>query len=367
MAANKFFHTGREGLEFKNKERVYPTGCRLFNTALGIFDPVTGLPGIRKGSIVEAFGPNASLKTALWESLAGNIHSLTPKGRILAIMPEEPDYNRFVSQGIDIDRIDCWTYYNPNNPEEIISAEEGLNMALAAVQDITNNYELVVIDSLKGLMSMGEVFDKKGQLKELEVNDPVAARARLCNKFFGNWVVYNKSRAILFFTNQHTDYIGNNFMLGSTFKTPTSGGNAKNHWADVRVECNSTVPDQTEKPEEQGLFKNKIYDRIKPIYYLQKNKYGYPFRKVISDFSLTEKRYLNENNCLAVAEFLGLVEKKGNAHWIVDGKTIQGKDKARQYLHENQNYQNELWKQIDARHEEFFGAGKKSSKEGLDE
>lgn len=366
MVNKKFFHTAAEGLKFRNKERVYPTGCRLFNMALGCFDPITKLPGVPAATVIEAFGPNASLKTALWESLGGGIHEVDPEARILAILPEEPDYERFISQGIDIDRLDCWTYFNPNNPSEVVSAEEGLNMALEAVSDPKSPYKMVVIDSLKALMSVGEVFDKKGEFKELEAVDPIAARAKLCNKFFGNWAVYNKSRAILFYTNQHSDQIGPNYNTGSNVKTTTAGGRGKEHWCKIRVECNSTVPDATDKPEEQGLFKNKIWDRIKPIYFIQKNKYGFPFRKVMSEFSLGEKRYLNENDCLKVAEFLGLVEKKGN-HYTLNGKSYNGKAAAREFLRDNLDYQNSLWTQIDARHEEFFGAGKKTAAEGLEE
>ena len=97
------FHTGKQGLTYRSKERVWPTGCRLLNTAIGVFDPITKLPGIPAATIMEVFGPNASLKTALWESLAANIHRLDPKARVLAIMGEEPEYSRFASVGIDIE------------------------------------------------------------------------------------------------------------------------------------------------------------------------------------------------------------------------------------------------------------------------
>lgn len=365
--ANKYFHTASQGLSFRGKERVFPTGCRLLNTAFGCFDPITGLPGIPAATVLEVFGPNASLKTALWESTGGNIHAMLPESRILAILPEEPDYSRFLDHGIDLDRIDCWTYYNPNNPDEIVSAEEGLDMALEAVSDPRSNYSMVVVDSIKALMSDGEVFNKKGDLKSLAEVDPVAARAKLMNRFFGGFAAYNKARAILFGVNQISESIGPSYLTGGSFKTKTSGGRGKEHWAKLRIECNSTVPDATEKPEEHGVYKNKIYDVIKPIYYIEKNKYGFPFRKVISEFSLNEKRFLNENNCLDVAVFLDLIQKNGKSHYVLNGETVQGKEAARAYLHSHPEYQDKLWREIDKRHVEFFGAGKKTSKESLDE
>ncbi len=362
------FHTGKQGLTYRSKERVWPTGCRLLNTAIGVFDPITKLPGIPAATIMEVFGPNASLKTALWESLAANIHRLDPKARVLAIMGEEPEYSRFASVGIDIERIDCWTYYNPNDPGNIMSAEEGLDLAVEAVSDPEAPYALVVVDSIKSLTSEGQIFTKNGELESLAKTEPVAARARLVNKFIGRYVAANKCRAILFCTNQKTESPSQNFTVGLNMRSETTGGREKEHACKLRIKCDSTVPDQTDKPEEQGMFKNKIYNRIKPIYYLQKNKYGYPFRTVISEFSLDEKRYLNENNCLAVAEFMGLVERKGNSHWVLDGKTIQGKEAARAFLRDNKEYQDKLWKEIDSRHEEFFrSATKKSAKSALDD
>ena len=364
--ANKAFHTGTQGKKFRDKERVYPTGCRLLNTAIGMFDPITGLPGVPQATVVEAFGPNASLKTALWESLAGNIHKIRPEGRILAVLPEEPDYQRFIDAGIDLDRIDCWTYFNPSNPNVIMSAEEGLNLTIEAISDPTNNYEMVVIDSIKALMTSGQTFDKKGEFRDLAETNPLAARANLMNQYTGLFAVHNKCRAILFATNQTSDSIGPSYLTGGSFKTQTSAGRGKEHWAKLRIECNSTVPDATDKVE-KGLYDNKIYDRIKPIYYIQKNKYGFPFRKVMTEFCLREKRFLNEVNCLAAAEMLGIIERAGNSNWKIQGVNCKGRDTAEQYLHDNPEIEEKIWREIDSRHIELFGTPKSAkSKEALE-
>ena len=186
-------HSGREGLDFRKKERVYPTGCTLLNMAFGVVDPITKQPGIPAATVVEAFGPNASLKTALWESLAANIHKMDKQAKVLAILSEEPEYERFESVGIDLDRIFCWTYYNLNNPDLMVSAEEGLDLVNTLVSEDTD-YKLVVVDSIKGLISTGQTFDKKGALKGLEEGDPVAARANLINRFTGKFAAANKAR-----------------------------------------------------------------------------------------------------------------------------------------------------------------------------
>lgn len=359
-------HSGREGLDFRKKERVYPTGCKLLNMAFGVVDPITKQPGIPAATVVEAFGPNASLKTALWESLAANIHKMDKQAKVLAILSEEPEYERFESVGIDLDRIFCWTYYNLNNPDLMVSAEEGLDLVNTLVSEDTD-YKLVVVDSIKGLISTGQTFDKKGALKGLEEGDPVAARANLINRFTGKFAAANKARAILFMVNQISESIGNDFTIGINNKTKTAGGRGKEHWAKIRINCNSTVPDMTDKPEEHGLNKNKIYDRFKAIYYLEKNKYGYPFRRVHTEFDLQEKRFLNEKNCLSVAEYLGLVERRG-AYWKIGDQNIQSRGKAEDYLAENPEIQEKLWEQIIPRHVEFYNSPKsRSAKEELND
>lgn len=360
------FHSARQGLKFRQQERVYPTGCKLLNTAIGVFDPITGEPGIPAATVVEAFGPNASLKTALWESLAANVHRMDPKAKVLAILSEEPEYERFESAGIDLDRIFCWTYYNLGDPEAITSAEEGLNLVNQMVSDDTS-YKLVVVDSIKALMSTGQTFDKKGDFRDLSDGKVVAARACLMNEFTGQFAAANKARAILFMVNQISESIGMDFTIGGNHKTKTSGGRGKEHWAKIRINCNSTVPDQTDKPEEHSLNKNKIYDRFKTIYFLEKNKYGFPFRRVITEFDLAEKRFLNEKNCLAVAEYLNLIERKGNAFWKIGDKTIQGKSASEDYLAQNPEVQDALWKEIYKRHIEFYSTPKaRSAKEELE-
>jgi RecA/RadA recombinase len=366
MAKNSGFYTAKQGLDFKSKERCFPTGLKLLDLAFGKFDPITKLPGLPQATVVEAFGPNASLKSALWENLAANIHKADKKYRVLALLAEEPQFTRFKDAGMDIDRTDCWTYYNPNDPSSISSSEEGLNLAIESISDPENNYALVVIDSLKALTTGDQAFSKKGEFKDLAEIDPIAARAKLINKFFSRFAVCNKSRAILFCTNQKTDRIGANYLTGWNFKTETSGGREKEHWAEVRIACNSTLPDVTDKVE-KGLYENKIYDVISPVYYLEKNKLGYPFRKVKADFCLKEKRFKNEVNCLSAAEYLGIIQRNGNSNWNIKGVNQKGREVAENYLRDNPKVQDEIWKEIYPRHVELFGTAKaKSSKEEIE-
>lgn len=366
MSKTRLFHSGREGKFFRDHERTYPTGCELLNLAVGVFDPITGRPGIPAATVVEAFGPNASLKTGLWESLAANIHKIDRTAKVFAVLTEEPDYDRFESVGIDLDRIFCWTYYNQDDPSYISSAEEGLNLMNQMVSE-DMDIKLVVVDSIKALEAINQVFEKNGKdFKDLSEGEKIAARATLMNRFTGQFAVFNKSRAILFMVNQTSEAVGPSYLTGGSVKTQTSGGRGKEHWAKLRIDCQSTVPDATDKPEEHALFKNKLYGHYKVIYFLQKNKYGYPFRKVYCDFSLSEKRFMNEKNCLAIANFLDLVEKKGN-HWKINGESINGKGAAEEYLAAHPEVEKELWEKIYPRHEEFFGASKsKSSKDELE-
>jgi RecA/RadA recombinase len=364
--SKSIFHKASAGKLFQEKERVYPTGCKLLNVAFGVFDPETGEPGIPAATVVEAFGPNASLKTALWESLAANIHRIDQKAKVLAILSEEPEYKRFESVGIDLDRLFCWTYYNLGDPEAITSAEEGLNLVNDIVSKDTD-YKLVVVDSIKGLMPQNQTFDKKSGFRDLADGNAVGARANMMNNFTGQFAAANKARAILFMVNQTSESIGTDFMIGSNYKTKTAGGRGKEHWAKIRIRCNSTAPDQTDKPQEHSLNGNKIFNKYKGVYHIEKNKFGFPFRTVLTEFDLLQARYLNEKNCLSVAEFLGLVERRGNAYWKIGEQNLSGRVAAEQYLVENPDIEEDLWKEIGKRHVEFYGTPKaRSAKEELE-
>jgi RecA/RadA recombinase len=369
MTSNQFY-SGREGLEYQRKDRVYPTGCKLFNLSIGKFDPITKEPGIPAGTGIEVFGPNASLKTALWESLAANMHRIDKKAKVFAVLPEAPEFDRFESVGMDMDRIHCWTYRNPKNPGEVSSAEEGLDLLTSIVRE-DESYKLVIVDSIKALMSVDQVFAKNtktDELKALMETQPMVARAKLMNDFIGRFAVANVSaNAILFMTNQMTESIGPNYLTGGNIKTKSSGGREKEHFCKIRVEANSTVPDATEKLLEHATFKNKIYNRYRTIYFLEKNKFGFPLRKTITDFDLDGKRFMNERACLNAADLLGIIEHKGS-YYTLEGNKIQGHAAAEAYLLANPKYEEKLWKEIYPRHVEFFGTAKaKSAKEALDE
>ena len=368
MSKNENARSGRELLNHTKKERCYPTSIKAFNLSVGRFDPITGEPGIPEGTPIEAFGPNASCKSAMWEGLAANIMKMDPKAKVFALLSEDPDPERWESVGIDLDRITIWTYYNPDPDATLQSAEEGLNLLCELVSE-DMDYKLTVVDSIKALVVEDQVFGKKaGELKEFSESEAPAIRARLMNRFLGNHKVANKARAILFMVNQVSESIGPNFNIGQMVKTKTAGGREKEHYCKLRIECNSAPPDATDKPVNHKLFGNKIFNKLRCIFFLQKNKFGFPFRKTNVDFELQEKRFANERNCLDFAEYLGIISRSGNANWNLDGKSIKGRLAAEQYLLANPEYEEFLWKQIYPKHKELYNdKPSKSSKEDLED
>ena len=354
--------------DFSHKELVYPTTCNAFNLAIGKSDPITGIPGIPEGTALEIFGPNASCKSAIWEGLAANIMRQDPKAKVFALLSEDPDPERWESVGIDLSRMFVWSYYSPDPKATLTGAEEGLNLLCDLVSN-DMSYKLTVIDSIKALVVETQVFGKKaGELKDIDEVDPVAARANMFNRFLARHKVCNRARAILFMVNQKTESPMKTYDIGQAIKTQTAAGREKEHYAKIRVKADSAPPDATDKATTHKLFGNKIFNKLRCIFFIEKNKFGFPMRKVNVDFELGENRFANERNCLDYSEYLGIISRSGLSNWNLNGKSIKGRVAAEKYLRDNPEYEESLWKQIYPKHRELYNdKPSKNSKDDIED
>ena len=190
----------------------------MLDCAIGEKDPINGNGGIPERSIVEIFGKNQCGKTLTSEYLMKSVLEADEDNHVIVLYAEEPDMDRLDSLGIDKDRLHVLGCFEDEDTK-LQTAEKHLEVIKRAVQD--ESVKLIVIDSLKALCSMKQIYTKKGDIKELEDDEQMAIRAKLVGEFIRDFSHLNK-KAILFMTNQVSDQIGISYEVGPEFRSQDS-------------------------------------------------------------------------------------------------------------------------------------------------
>lgn len=344
--------------------RAYSTGCITLDLAIGQKDPLTGLPGIPEKAIVEIFGRNASCKSATTEGLIKSVLDADPENLVVSVFSEEPDYDRMVSRGIDLDRLIPLECYGR---EDIIiqTAEANLDIAKKAVTDPA--VKLVVIDSIKSLCSVKQYYQKDGEVRELDNEEQLAIRAKLIGNFIDQFKMANRN-AILMMTNQVSDRI----IMGTqglyqnprfTFQTP--GGRHKEYECNIRIE---TVVDPLESEETHALTEQKVLYGWNVSYRVMKNKYlaGTGNRVAKAQFLFNPAGFNRSLEVLNIASYLGIIDRS-HSWYTIEGNTIQGAEKAVAFLNERPDLIEAYSKEMLERQDEIFGMPKKKEKKSVKE
>lgn len=321
----------------------------MLDCAIGEKDPIKGNGGIPERTIVEVFGRNQSFKSGTTEHVAKSILEDDKKNKVLFIYTEEPDMDRFKSIGVDLNRVHTLGCYE-DEETKLQMAERQLELAKRAVQD--PYVKLVVIDSIKALCSAKQLYDKKGNIKELEDEEQMAVRAKLVGEFIRDFTQLNE-RAILLMTNQVSDRIGISYEVGPEFRVLTPGGRYKEYMAHLRIE-QSTRPLYTEK--EHPLTGKRLLLGWEVWYRLIKNKFSKKTgnRVAMSEFMFDPAGFRRGAEVLNCGEYLGIIQKSGNAIYIINEQKIRGYDNAVKFLESNLEVRLDVEKQIVLRSEELF-------------
>jgi RecA/RadA recombinase len=352
---------------------VYPTGSEMLNLAIGCIDRETGEFGIPSRTILEVFGHNQTGKTLLAESLARSVLMRNPKNKVILISSEEPNLARMKTNGLDGDRVLVWTFTRDEkdiekNPTAYITAESGLDLALDYVREPDENVKLVIIDSIKALVSLKDT--NEGQdIKDMADKDIPAVRARLIEKFILKWLTFNNSNAILLMINQSSESIGPDYMIGGIFKTKTCGGRFKEFMAYLRIKCDSV---KLESDKEHPLMGVKEQVGFEFFYTLIKNKFAPTTgnRRARATFLFDPPGFQTAEELLNMAMFLELIGVRGGGNYDLpaeykdpDGKTsIRGRDNLVEYIDNNKTLFDFLKSKIRARRDELFKAKKGEAK-----
>lgn len=277
-----------------NVETV-PTGSLSLDIALG-------LGGLPKGRIIEVYGPESSGKTTVALHCVAEVQK---RGGIAGFIDAEhaldPVYARNI--GVDIDNL---YISQPDCGEQALEITE--TMVRSGAVDI------VVVDSVAALVPKAEIDGDMG-------DSHVGLQARLMSQALRKLTaVISKSNCIVIFINQLREKVG--VMFGNP--ETTTGGRALKFYSSVRLDVR-----RIESLKQAGeIVGNHV--RVKVV----KNKIAPPFREAEFDIMFGQG-ISREGDVLDLAVNAGIVNKSGAWYAYEGDKIGQGRENAKNYIHEN--------------------------------
>lgn len=274
---------------------VISTGSISIDRALG-----TG--GIPRARVTEVYGPESSGKTTLTLHIIANAQK---GGGVAAFIDAEHalDPTYAAKLGVDLDNL---LVSQPDSGEQALEIAEML-VASSAV-------DVVVIDSVAALVPRAEL---EGNMGDAHVGLQARLMSQALRKLTG---VIHRSRTSVVFINQIREKIG--VMFGSP--ETTSGGRALKFYSSVRIDIRRIGSIKSD-----GDIKgNRCIAKI------VKNKLAPPFRK--AEFDIVFDRGISyHGDLLDLALEYGLVQRAGTWFSLGEERLGQGRERAIQYLIEN--------------------------------
>ncbi|MBX4188563.1 recombinase RecA [Candidatus Saccharibacteria bacterium] len=271
-----------------------PTGSLSLDLALG--------GGIPRGRIIEIYGPESSGKTTVCLHVLAEVQKA---GGTAAIVDAEhaldPAYAKRL--GVDTDKL-------------LISQPDSGEQALEILETLvrSNAVDIVVVDSVAALVPQAEI---EGDMGDAQMGLQARLMSQAMRKLTG---VINRSKTTVIFVNQLRMKIG--VMFGNP--ETTTGGNALKFYASVRMD----IRRQAQIKQGDAVIGNHV--RVKVV----KNKVAPPFREAEFDI-MYNQGISREGDVIDLAVTHGVVEKSG-AWYTYKGENIaQGREAAKNYLHEN--------------------------------
>ena len=276
---------------------VIPTGSIALDLALGV-------GGFPKGRIIEVYGPESSGKTTLALHAIANAQK---KGGIAVLIDAEYAFDAAYARSLGVD-IDNLLVSQPDTGEQALEIADTLVRSGAI--------DIIVVDSVAALVPAAEI---EGEMGDSHVGLQARLMSQALRKLTG---ILSKSKTCLIFINQLRMKIG--VMFGNP--ETTTGGNALKFYSSVRIDIRRTAAIK----DGENVIGNRT--RAKVV----KNKVAPPFREAEFDI-LYGKGISFEGDVLDMAVEMGIVEKSGSWYSYSGERIGQGREKAREFLKENQD------------------------------
>lgn len=281
-----------------------PTG------SIGV-DNIIGIGGVPRGRIIEIYGPESSGKTTLALSIIAQAQVMGLQAAFIDM--EHALHPGWAAKlGVDMSKV---FFTQPDTGENAMSMAE--EFAQSGVVD------LIVVDSVAALVPRAEI---EGEMGDSHVGLQARLMAQALRKITGT---LQTTKTTMIFTNQLREKIG--IMFGSPETTP--GGRALKFYASLRLDIRRI---QGIKRGAENIG-NHVRVRV------TKNKVAAPFRECEFDILYNEGiSVLGE--LIDYGVDCGIVNKAGSYYKDAEtGESLgQGRENAKQFLLENQDYAYQL-------------------------
>ena len=272
-------------------------------------DIAIGGTGVPRGRITELFGPESSGKTTLALHIIANAQKA---GGVAAFIDAEHALDITWAKRLGVD-VSSLLVSQPDTGEQALDIVE---MLIAS-----NSVDVVVVDSVAALTPKAEIEGEMGA-------SHMGLQARLMSQAMRKLTaIIAKSKTSLIFINQIRMKIG--VMFGNP--ETTTGGNALKFYCSIRVDLRRI----TTLKEDTGAVGNRVRARV------VKNKIAPPFREAEFDI-MFDHGISYEGDLLDLGVACNVIEKSGTHLGFGEIRLGQGREKARQFLIDN----NDLCEQI---------------------
>ncbi|MGB5398390.1 MAG: recombinase RecA [Gammaproteobacteria bacterium] len=276
--------------------------------SLGL-DIALGIGGLPRGRVTEIYGPESSGKTTLTLHVIAEVQKL---GGTAAFVDAEHALDPAYAEklGVNVDEL---LVSQPDTGEQALEITDMLVRSGAV--------DIVVIDSVAALTPKAEI---EGDMGDSHMGLQARLMSQALRKLTGN---IKRSNTMVIFINQIRMKIG--VMFGSP--ETTTGGNALKFYASVRLDIRRIGAIK------QGDEVVGNETKVKVV----KNKVAPPFK--ITTFEILYGHGISrEGELIDLGVQNNLIDKAG-AWYSYNGDRIgQGKEKVRQFLHDNPEIANDI-------------------------
>lgn len=295
---NKYFG----GISIKQLSELPPTKDDIVSTGIMGLDIALGVGGIKKGSIVEIYGPESGGKTTLALQLCKQYQKLD---KLVLYIDTERTLTKETIEGMGIKEKNFYLMH-------VNSLEQALETCKTVAQ--AGAFGAIVIDSLAGLAPRaqidGNIGDSHSGLFARIMSDALSVLTPILDNAGCTLIVINQIRE----------------KVGVMFGNPerATGGRALKYYASVRLDIR-----KMESLKQMGEIIGSR-TRAKVV----KNKIASPDKEV--EFDIMFGHGISEEGDILDCAVEKDVISKSSSWYLYDGNTIgMGRENAKQYLKDN--------------------------------
>lgn len=294
---NKYFG----GISIKQLSELPPTKDDIVSTGIMGLDIALGVGGIKKGSIVEIYGPESGGKTTLALQLCKQYQ----KDKPILYIDTERTLTKETIESMGIKEKNFYLMH-------VCNLEQALETCKTVAQ--AGTFSAVVIDSLAGLAPKaqidGDIGDSHAGLFTRIMSDALSVLTPMLDNSGCTLIVINQLRE----------------KIGVMFGNPerATGGRALKYYASVRMDVRR-IESIRSMGDTVGFRTNVL---------VSKNKLAAPLKKV--EFDIMFGHGISEEGDILDQAMEKDVISKSSSWYLYDGNKIgQGRENAKKYLKDN--------------------------------